>query len=149
MRERGTALFSRRQPAEERVVERDGRGMARRTETRIATRANALRKAMTEPEVMLWSRLKGRGTGRPIFRRQFAFGSLIFDFYCPAAQLAIEIDGATHWTEAKRAKDQARDAWLAGQGLEVLRLEAGAVYRDLGAAADAVVLRALERIANR
>jgi len=33
--------------------------------TRIANRARALRKSMTEPEIMLWSRLKGRGTDRP------------------------------------------------------------------------------------
>ena len=103
---------------------------------------------MTEPEIMLWSRLKGRRVGRPIFRRQFAYGSMIFDFYCPAARLAIEIDGATHWDEAKRAKDAARDAWLATQDIDVLRLGAAAVYRDLSGAADAVILRALERIAG-
>ena len=82
---------------------------------KIVKRARALRKAMTEPEIMLWSRLKGRGRGQPIFRRQFAYESMIFDFYCPAAKLAVEIDGATHWSEEKRAKDEARDAWLTGR----------------------------------
>ena len=123
--------------------------MAPRTATRIATRARALRKAMTEPEIMLWSRLKGRGLQRPIFRRQVAYKSMIFDFYCPAARLAVEIDGATHWDEAKRAKDAARDAWLARQGIDVLRIGAGAVYQDLSGVADAVLLRALARIASR
>ena len=80
---------------------------------------------------MLWSRLKGCGTDRPIFRRQFAYRAMIFDFYCPAARLAVEIDGPTHWDDAKRAKDPARDAWLAGQELQVLRIGAAAVYRDL------------------
>ncbi|CAN7427033.1 DUF559 domain-containing protein [Phenylobacterium sp. LjRoot219] len=71
---------------------------------------------MTEPEIMLWSRLKGRGTDKPIFRRQFAYQTVIFDFYCPAARLAVEIDGATHWDDERRSKDEARDAWLARRG---------------------------------
>ncbi len=116
---------------------------------KIVKRARALRKAMTEPETMLWSRLKGRGRGQPIFRRQFAYDSMIFDFYCPAARLAVEIDGATHWSEEKRAKDEARDAWLAGRGIFVLRIGAGAVYQGLGGVADAVILGALELIAMR
>jgi very-short-patch-repair endonuclease len=122
--------------------------MAPRTTTRIANRASALRKAMTEPEIMLWFRLKGRGTGRPIFRRQFAYRAMIFDFYCPAAKLAVEVDGAVHWDDAKQGKDAARDAWLAGQGIDVLRIGAAAVYRDPGGVADGVILQALARIAG-
>ncbi|HEX3363772.1 endonuclease domain-containing protein [Phenylobacterium sp.] len=113
---------------------------------KIVKRARALRKAMTEPEVMLWSKLKGRGRGQPIFRRQFAYESMIFDFYRSAAKLAVEIDGSMHWPAEKRAKDEARDRWLARRGIEVLRIGAGAVYQDLGGAADAVVLRALALI---
>jgi very-short-patch-repair endonuclease len=116
---------------------------------KIVKRARALRKAMTEPEIMLWSKLKGRGRGQPIFRRQFAYESMIFDFYCPAAKLAVEIDGATHWTDEKRAKDEVRDRWLAGRGIAVLRIGAGSVYQDLSAAADAAILRAEELIRER
>jgi len=95
---------------------------------------------------MLWSRLKGRGTGKPILRRQFPYGNVILDFYCPAAKLAVEVDGSMHWSDEKRAKDAARDAWLARRGIMVLRIEASVVYRDLPAAADAVILRAEELI---
>jgi very-short-patch-repair endonuclease len=123
--------------------------MTPRTSTLIANRARALRRSMTDPEIMLWSRLKGRGTDKPIFRRQFAFESLIFDFYCPAARLAVEIDGATHWDEGKREKDAARDAWLARRGVVVLRIAAGAVYRNAARVADRVILRAEELIAGR
>ena len=104
---------------------------------------------MTEPEIMLWSRLKSRGTDKPIFRRQFAYESMIFDFYCHAARLAVEIDGSTHWDEAARGKDEARDHWLARRGIDVLRIGAGEVYRDLSGVADAVILRAEERIRCR
>jgi len=97
---------------------------------------------------MLWSHLKKRGTGKPVFRRQIPFETVIFDFYCPAARLAIEVDGSTHWTEEKQEKDFARDMWLASRGIAVLRIGAGEVYRRPSAVADAVILRAEERIRN-
>ena len=115
--------------------------------TLIANRARAMRKAMTEPEVMLWSRLRGRGPERLTFRRQHPFGRVILDFYCPAARLAVEVDGATHWDEAAQAKDAARDRWLMSQGVTVLRIPASRIYRDLGGAADGVRLRAQELVA--
>jgi very-short-patch-repair endonuclease len=120
--------------------------MAPRTPRLISKRANALRKTMTEPEIMLWSRLKGRGKDKPIFRRQYAYRSMIFDFYCPAARLALEIDGSTHWDDDKRAKDEARDAWLGTEGIAVMRIGAGEVYRDLSGVTDAAILRAEELI---
>jgi very-short-patch-repair endonuclease len=102
-----------------------------------------MRKAMTEPEVMLWSRLRGRGPNTPTFRRQHPFGSIILDFYCPAARLAVEVDGATHWNEAARAKDEARDRWLRSQGVSVLRIPASRIYHDLGGVTDGVLVQAL------
>jgi len=131
------------------VVERESHIVEGRPSTLVAKRARAFRRALTEPEVMLWSRLKKRGTPKPVFRRQFPYESMIFDFYCPAARLAIEVDGSTHWTEDKRAKDAARDAWLAGRGIAVLRIGASEVYRNLSGVADAIILRAEERIRAR
>jgi very-short-patch-repair endonuclease len=128
------------------VVEREGQVIDAKTSDLIAKRARAFRRALTEPEVMLWSRLKGRGRGQPVFRRQFAYEAMIFDFYCPAAKLAVEIDGSTHWTEEKQAKDETRDGWLASRGIAVMRIGAGSVYQNLGQVTDAVILRALERI---
>jgi very-short-patch-repair endonuclease len=101
---------------------------------------------MTEPEVMLWSRLRGRGQDKPTFRRQHPFGSIILDFYCPAARLAVEVDGATHWNEAARAKDEARDRWLMSQGIRVHRVPAGSIYNDLGDVTDAIFRKALALI---
>jgi very-short-patch-repair endonuclease len=123
--------------------------MVDRTSTRIANRARALRKGMTEPEIMLWSRLKGRVEGRPIFRRQYAYETIIFDFYCPAAKLVVEIDGRTHWDDAAQAKDDARDFWLASRGIAVMRVGAGEVYRNLGRVADGVIRTAEARIPSR
>ena len=105
-----------------------------------------MRKAMTEPEVMLWTRLRGRNLERPTFRRQHPFGSIILDFYCPAALLAVEVDGAAHWDDDAQAKDAARDRWLENRGVTVLRIPASEIYRDLGAAADGVIQAAQARM---
>ncbi len=108
-----------------------------------------MRKAMTDPEVMLWSRLRGRGLDKPTFRRQHPFGSIVLDFYCPAARLAVEVDGSTHWDAAAQAKDEARDRWLIGQAVQVLRIPASTVYHDLGGVTDRVILQAEALIAAR
>ena len=93
--------------------------------TLITTRARAMRKAMTEPEVMLWSRLRGRRGDRPTFRRQHPVGSLILDFYCPSLRFAVEVDGSTHWDDDAKLRDARRDHWLEAQGITVMRIPAG------------------------
>jgi very-short-patch-repair endonuclease len=71
------------------------------------------------------------------------------DFYCPAARLAVEIDGSTHGDDKKRQGDAARDFWLARQGVKVVRIPASAVYRDVAAVADGILLAADEWTADR
>ena len=100
---------------------------------------------MSEPEVMLWSRLRGRGPNRPTFRRQHPIGSVILDFYCPSVRLAVEIDGATHWEDARCERDLARDRWLERRDVIVMRVPASEVYRDLAAVTDRVFLE-VERL---
>jgi len=113
--------------------------------TLITNRARSFRKNMTEPEIMLWTRLRGRDPERPRFRRQHPIDSIIVDFFCPAARLAIEVDGSTHWTEESGAKDEARDRWLANQGIEVMRIPASWVYCDASSVAGSITERAVER----
>ena len=95
---------------------------------------------MTEPEVILWSRLRGRGGDRLIFRRQHPIGSIILDFYCAALKLAIEVDGATHWDDEAQRRDAARDRWLGAQGINVVRIPASQVYRDIDGVMDQILL---------
>jgi very-short-patch-repair endonuclease len=109
--------------------------------TMITTRARAMRKAMTEPEVILWTRLRGRAEDRPTFRRQHPFGSIILDFYCPSLRLAIEVDGATHWDDEAQLRDAARDRWLAGQGVHTVRIPASRIYHDLDGVMDEILLQ--------
>jgi very-short-patch-repair endonuclease len=58
-----------------------------------------LRNNMTEAEIVLWKYLKGSQLDGKKFRRQHSFGNYILDFYCAPLKLAIELDGASHFTE--------------------------------------------------
>ncbi|MDB5463326.1 MAG: hypothetical protein JWP23_1715 [Phenylobacterium sp.] len=104
---------------------------------------------MTEPEVMLWSRLRRRLPDQPVFRRQHPMGPYILDFYCPAAKLAVEVDGSTHWDDEQIAHDERRDAWLARQGIRVQRVGASSVFEDVDGVADGARLSALEILRSR
>ncbi|MDP3855428.1 endonuclease domain-containing protein [Phenylobacterium sp.] len=101
-------------------------------------RAKVLRRTMTEPEVMLWSRLRRRGPDAPVFRRQHPMGAYILDFFCPSAKLAVEIDGHRHGEDAQRAHDEHRDRWLVSLGITVHRITASWVYEDVKEVADAL-----------
>jgi len=102
-------------------------------------RAKALRRSMSLPEVLLWKALKGGAVDRLHFRKPHPIGPYILDFYCDAAKLAVEVDGATHGTEDRPERDDRRDAWLAAQGIATLRLPASLVLRDVDAAVRTIV----------
>ena len=101
---------------------------------------------MTEPEVMLWSRLRRRRAGDAVFRRQHPIGPYILDFFCSAAQLAVEIDGHGHGDDAQRAHDNRRDSWLRTQGVAVQRITASSVYEDVDDVADGLRRLAADRV---
>jgi very-short-patch-repair endonuclease len=117
-----------------------------RSSTLTLKRAKSLRRAMTKPEVLLWTRLR-RGAGDlPPVRRQQPMGPYILDFFCSAARLAIEIDGAGHGEDEQRAHDERRDLWLAEQGIDVYRIPARSVLQNPEAAADGVKLKLMARL---
>ena len=86
---------------------------------KLKSRADELRKNMTQPEWNLWyfylrnHRLK--------WYRQRIIDRFIVDFYCHAAKLVIEIDGKQHYTEQGIAYDVERTQVLQRYGLKVLR----------------------------
>ena len=82
-----------------------------------------LRTFGTQHEATLWLILKNRQVGGARFRRQFSVGPYVLDFYCPELKLCIELDGADHFTAEGAAHDEVRTAYLAGEGIEVLRFE--------------------------
>ncbi len=85
--------------------------------------ARALRTNMTDAEQVLWHRIRRKQIQNVQFYRQKPLLSFIVDFYCPAAKLVVELDGSQHLETGHQAKDQARDAALAGLDLHVLRFD--------------------------
>ena len=95
--------------------------------------ARRLRCRLSLPEMLLW-RLLRQARGLLRFRRQHAIGPFVADFYCPAAKLVIEVDGATH--DEGQEVDRRRDAYFSSLGLHVVRLSARDVLADPEAIAD-------------
>ena len=112
------------------------------------TRAKAFRKALTPPEFRLWQVLRRDRVGKIKFRRQHPVGPYILDFYCAAAKLAIEIDGAVHNEPKQIAHDRRRTAWLHERGVRVVRLSAVSVMTDKAAVVDFIYDVVRSRLAS-
>ena len=87
----------------------------------LKLRSRELRSSMTDAEIKLWSKLRRKQLHSLQFCRQKPIGNFIVDFYCPKARLVIEIDGGQHYQEQGMDRDAARDSYLRGLGLEVIR----------------------------
>jgi very-short-patch-repair endonuclease len=104
-------------------------------------RAKKLRKAMTKAEVVVWTRLQELNKRGYKFRRQHPIGPYIADVAHIRGKLVVEIDGVSHWTAERAEHDKRRDAFMASQGWNVLRLPDTDVYRDVAAVVDDIVRR--------
>jgi len=85
----------------------------------ILEKARALRKNMTEPEKLLWNRLKNKQVLNLRFRRQHPIDIFIADFYCHTARLVIELDGEIHKNQIDY--DEGRTAEMEQFDIEVIR----------------------------
>jgi very-short-patch-repair endonuclease len=81
--------------------------------------ARRLRRNLSPPEARLWSRLRARAPGTPVFRRQHPVGPYVLDFYCAKARLAVEIDGMSHDTADRPERDARKDARFKQRGIMV------------------------------
>ena len=100
--------------------------LAHKKDQRRTLRAN-----LTSAEATLWSALKSSQLYNRKFRRQHSIGEFILDFYCPEEKLAIELDGAGHFTVSGNLYDAARTAYLTSIGVRVLRFENKVIWSDL------------------
>ena len=94
--------------------------MQRKHNKNIVPTAKTLRKNMTKEEKHLWYDFLRMYPIR--FSRQKVLGQYIADFYCAAAKLVIELDGAGHYSEEGKQYDEERSSFLAGYGLTVIRI---------------------------
>ena len=92
--------------------------------------AKTLRENPTEAEVLMWNHISR--TVNPnlpegwFFRRQSVVCGVIPDFYCEAAEVALEVDGPIH--KGFRQRDVKRDGFLNRHGVYVLRVRNEDVY---------------------
>jgi very-short-patch-repair endonuclease len=97
--------------------------------------ARRLRRQLSLPEMLLW-RLLRLNRRELRFRRQHPIGPFVADFYCPAARLVIEVDGAVH--HEQQGADPKRDAYMRSLGLSIIRIPAADVLADPEAVADGI-----------
>jgi very-short-patch-repair endonuclease len=86
---------------------------------------------MTDAEMLLWSKLRGKQLKGLQFYRQKIIDNYIVDFYCPnplnppliKGDLGgfIEVDGGQHYSAEGREKDKKRDNDMMRAGITVLR----------------------------
>ncbi|HSX25195.1 MAG TPA: endonuclease domain-containing protein [Candidatus Andersenbacteria bacterium] len=102
------------------------------------TRRN-LRKKFTEPEDRLWYYLRARRLNGLKFRRQYAIGRYIVDFYCPELRLIIEVDGDSHFTDEAKAYDEEREQYLKAHNLQIIRFTNDEVLQNIKSVIDRIV----------
>ena len=92
------------------------------------SQAAKLRRNMTAQEKYVWDFLKSTKLGTR-FHSQFLLHGFVVDFWCPAKQLVVEIDGAQH--KSMQEKDRVRDNILRDHGIRVLRFPSQIVFTDI------------------
>ncbi|HLD48517.1 MAG TPA: DUF559 domain-containing protein [Desulfobaccales bacterium] len=105
---------------------------------KLKANARQLRQNLTDSELSLWRRLRGRQLAGVQFYRQKPIGDYIVDFYAPKARLVIEIDGSQHLEPPQAAKDRERDEYLGKLGLTVLRINGRQVLKETDAAVELI-----------
>lgn len=74
------------------------------------------------------------------FRRQAPIGPYIVDFFCPAKQLVIELDGGHHNESDEAQRDRVRQGWLEKVGYRVIRFWNSEISGDLNAVLERIYL---------
>jgi len=100
-----------------------------------------LRSDQTPQEILLWSRLRHKQLGFR-FRRQHSIGGYIVDFYCPAKDLVIEIDGSQHFGKDAKEYDDIRSLYFEGVNLKILRF----TNREIDNNIDSVVNKIISQL---
>jgi very-short-patch-repair endonuclease len=111
---------------------------------RLIPVARKLRRNATSAERRLWQGLRRQQVAGFRFRRQVVLGDFIADFACFDARMVVEVDGATHSTDAEIAGDVARSAALTAFGFAVLRFTNDDVFRNLDGVLETIRMRLME-----
>ena len=119
-----------------------------RVRLRHASSRGSAQRSSAEPtlsERLLWEALRVRPE---VWVPEYATGRYRLDFYCPLVQLAVEVDGASHWGQVRAGCDAERDEWHAGRGITTRRFSATQVETDAAAVLAEVVRDVTARLAG-
>jgi len=105
--------------------------MKRDTPKYIVEIAKELRENKTNSETILWDILKSRKLNGLKFRRQYAIGRYIADFYCVEKRLAIEIDGNIHKKRDIKEYDLIRQEEIESRNVLVLKFTNEEVEKNI------------------
>ena len=107
-----------------------------------------LRNHPTPWEHKLWGYLKGRQLAGFKFRRQQGIEHYIVDFYCPAAKLIVELDGAGHLRKSAKIDDANRQSILENCGYTVIRFFNNEIDENIEGVLDAIAEKCMELTEN-
>ena len=97
----------------------------------IFKNAIALRSNNTDPEKILWQKLRAKRFCGLKFRRQHPINQFIVDFYCDQLKLVIELDGGYHNIPEIKERDEEREHMLKKWELKVIPFKNEEVETDL------------------
>jgi len=107
--------------------------------------SRGLRSRQTDSEQKLWQRLRRKQIHGVQFYRQKPLGDYIVDFHAPAAGLVVEVDGSQHLEPEQAEMDKARDEYLRGRDLLVLRFNSRQVLLETEAVVEEIARIVKER----
>jgi very-short-patch-repair endonuclease len=84
------------------------------------------------PEKILWARLRDKQLGVNVHAQSVMWG-YVADFWIPACNIVIEVDGKQHRMAANQVWDAKRDAVMKAKGVLVLRFTAQEVINNTAA----------------
>ena len=102
--------------------------MTKKHNKNLISVARMLRKNMTKEENHLWYDYLKKSDYK--FSRQKIIGKYIADFYCPEADLIIELDGSQHYTEKGIEYDAERTEFIEKFNIMVIRIKNTDINRN-------------------
>jgi very-short-patch-repair endonuclease len=111
-------------------------------------KARSLRNNTTKHEQILWEHLRKNKIHGVRIKRQHPIGTYIADFYCHAAKLVIELDGASHNSADQKLYDEEREFNLKLNGLKVIRFSNQQIEKDLNNVIEEIMKEVQKRMTS-
>lgn len=108
-------------------------------DNQFKTLRQKLRNNSTDSERKLWQALRKNQILGYKFTRQYGVGKYVLDFYCPAARVAIELDGSQHMEAENQAYDRDRADFINSQKIKVIRFWDNDVFNNLPGIIDIII----------